>query len=1375
MDNKEHDETIKSNMTKAKRKELGVSCMLNTEIGAVLAVIRRAPDQNTGIYHHPDENFDASILQSLKSLRALLFNPQQEWRTVDPSLYLSPFLDVIQSDDIPAAATAVALQSILKILRLGVFDEKTPGAKDVVNLAVTAITGCRLQRTNPAAEEAVMMRILQVLTLIMRHRASVLLTDHSVCTVVNTCFQVVQQSTGRGDLLQRNGRYTMHELIQIIYSRLPEIEVNDWENSESDTEDNNMDTGYGIRSAIDIFHFLCSLLNVVEIMDTDGLTSDENIQHFALVLINSAIELSGDSIGKHPKLLRKIHDDLFHHLIHYGANSSPLVLSMICSTVLNIYHFLRRSIRLQLEAFFSYVLLKVPNAGSPLQLQEVAIEAVVNFCRQPSFIVEAYVNYDCDPTFSNVFEKTGKLLCKYAFPTGGALTSIQVQAFEGLVGIFHNIADNIDKEEESIPSGMHLVEISGYRPFWEEKPKEENTDSWVDYVRVRKLQKRKILIAGSHFNRDDKKGLEYLKISRLISDPPDPKAHALFFRYTPRLDKTMIGDYLGDPDDFHIQVLNEFTNTFEFSGMILDTALRTYLETFRLPGESQKIQRILEAFSEKFYDQQSSEIFVSKDAVFVLCYSLIMLNTDQHNAQVKKKMTEEEFIRNNRAINGGSDLPREYLSELFHSIATNAIAIFNQSGTPAKMNPSRWIQLINRSKIIQPYILCDFDRRIGRDMFATIAGPSVATLAAVFEHTDDEEILHECIEALFSISRIAQYGLEDTLDELLSTFSKFTALLNPYATAEETLYAFSNDIKPKMATLAIFTVANTFKGSIRGGWRTIIDCLLKLKRLKLLPQSVLEPENDSDIVNSESQDEKLDSGGVVFPSNVPKVAHFRRSSGIMGRFVNILSMETVEEALNLGLSEFEQNMKIIQHCRIGSIFTTSSILPDDSILDLGRCIIFTAAGKGQKFSTSIEEEETVAFCWDLINSISLANMHRFSKFWPQYHEFFLEVAQFPLFSPIPFAEKAILCLMKMCLKLLASELEDVEELIFKSINLMWRMEKEILDTCCEFLLQSVSKIITEYPDKLLTQLGWMSVLNLLSVTGRHHETYDQGVETLIGLMSDEFHITRTNYSYCIDCAFSFVALKHSRVECNVKIMDLLAESANLLVEWYRTGYSDPGSCMSMASNTSISSIEESTRIYNPVSFFQKLGESLRKTSLARREEVRNRAVISLQKCFVLAEDILFTPMNCINSFYNIVFAMVDDLHEKMQQYSRRENAERETRSMENTLKLSMEVLTELCLHFLMPISESPNFRTFWLGILRRMDTCMKADLGGYGESKIPNTIPDLLRKIVQRMKEKEILTLEGDDDLWDTTFYQIQWIAPALTDELFPEGLKKKS
>lgn len=77
--------------------------------------------------------------------------------------------------------------------------------------------------------------------------------------------------------------------------------------------------------------------------------------------------------------------------------------------------------------------------------------------------------------------------------------------------------------------------------------------------------------------------------------------------------------------------------------MVLDNALQTYLETF---GESHKILR---------------KIFVSNDSVFILFYSLIMLNTDQHNPQVKKIITEEEFINNNMAINEGEDLLRGYL------------------------------------------------------------------------------------------------------------------------------------------------------------------------------------------------------------------------------------------------------------------------------------------------------------------------------------------------------------------------------------------------------------------------------------------------------------------------------------------------------------------------------------------------------------------------------------------------------------------------------------------------------------------------------------------------------------------------------------------
>jgi brefeldin A-resistance guanine nucleotide exchange factor 1 len=85
-------------------------------------------------------------------------------------------------------------------------------------------------------------------------------------------------------------------------------------------------------------------------------------------------------------------------------------------------------------------------------------------------------------------------------------------------------------------------------------------------------------------------------------------------------------------------------------------------------------------------------------------------------------------------------------------------------------------------------------------------------------------------------------------------------------------------------------------------------------------------------------------------------------SGVIGRFSQFLSLDAGGESLLSVGSEFENNIKIIQQCRIGSIFTESVKLPDESVQNLGQALIFAATGKGHKFSTPVEEEETVGFC-----------------------------------------------------------------------------------------------------------------------------------------------------------------------------------------------------------------------------------------------------------------------------------------------------------------------------------------------------------------------------------------------------------------------------
>ena len=104
--------------------------------------------------------------------------------------------------------------------------------------------------------------------------------------------------------------------------------------------------------------------------------------------------------------------------------------------------------------------------------------------------------------------------------------------------------------------------------------------------------------------------------------------------------EAIIGDYLGERDEPMLTVMHAYVDALEFHGMALDEAIRRFLEGFRLPGESQKIDRLMEKFAER-YCSQNPGAYKSADTAYVLSFSVIMLNTDAHNPGVKNKMTRE--------------------------------------------------------------------------------------------------------------------------------------------------------------------------------------------------------------------------------------------------------------------------------------------------------------------------------------------------------------------------------------------------------------------------------------------------------------------------------------------------------------------------------------------------------------------------------------------------------------------------------------------------------------------------------------------------------------------------------------------------------------
>ncbi|XP_063702865.1 uncharacterized protein LOC134832685 isoform X1 [Culicoides brevitarsis] len=188
---------------------------------------------------------------------------------------------------------------------------------------------------------------------------------------------------------------------------------------------------------------------------------------------------------------------------------------------------------------------------------------------------------------------------------------------------------------------------------------------------------RQLTMGRKKFNMDPKKGIEFLVEHQLLR--MDQKDVAQFLYKGEGLNKTAIGDYLGERNDFNEQVLKAFVDLHDFTNLILVQALRQFLWSFRLPGEAQKIDRMMECFAQR-YCQLNPDIFTNTDTCYVLSFAIIMLNTSLHNPSVKDKPTVEHFITMNRGINNGGDLPRELLISLYDSIKTEPFKIPQDDG-----------------------------------------------------------------------------------------------------------------------------------------------------------------------------------------------------------------------------------------------------------------------------------------------------------------------------------------------------------------------------------------------------------------------------------------------------------------------------------------------------------------------------------------------------------------------------------------------------------------------------------------------------------------------------------------------------------------------
>ncbi|KAJ1891332.1 guanine nucleotide exchange protein for ADP-robosylation factor [Kickxella alabastrina] len=184
-----------------------------------------------------------------------------------------------------------------------------------------------------------------------------------------------------------------------------------------------------------------------------------------------------------------------------------------------------------------------------------------------------------------------------------------------------------------------------------------------------KHRKQQFELGCKLFALKPKKGIASWQNSGFIkSNDPQEIARFLALSNNQGIDKLQLGEYLGDGDAFNIAVMHAFVDLMDFSGMDFVTALRRFLQAFRLPGEAQKIDRFMLKFAERYVTGNPGTGFANADTAYVLAFSTVMLNTDHYSPQVKNRMTKQDFINNNRGINDGQDIDRVLLEGVYDQV-----------------------------------------------------------------------------------------------------------------------------------------------------------------------------------------------------------------------------------------------------------------------------------------------------------------------------------------------------------------------------------------------------------------------------------------------------------------------------------------------------------------------------------------------------------------------------------------------------------------------------------------------------------------------------------------------------------------------------------
>ncbi|XP_068584109.1 Golgi-specific brefeldin A-resistance guanine nucleotide exchange factor 1 isoform X1 [Cebidichthys violaceus] len=877
---------------------------------------------------------------------------------------------------------------------------------------------------------------------------------------------------------------------------------------------------YGLPCLRELFRFLISLTNPHDRHNTDAM------MHMGLQLLTVALESA--RITNYQSLLGLVKDELCRHLFQLlNVDRMNLYASSVRVCFL-LFESMRVHLKFQLEMYLKKLMdiVTSENIKMPYEMKEMALEALVQLWRIPSFVTELYINYDCDFYFSNLFEDLTKLLSKNAFPVSGQLYTTHLLSLEALLTVIDSTEAHcqakvlnstaqqdqsetlLEEGEASTVNGTDATAdvnrlgstndlslppaenapvcppTSGHLMAEKMRQGRQDQDKDTDSAEKRALKKpqrfssclpnsqelvdirkkKKLLITGTEqFNQKPKKGIQFLQDNGLLSSPLDNNQVAQWLRENPRLDKKMIGEYVSDRKN--MELLDSFVNTFAFQGLRIDEALRLYLEAFRLPGEAPVIQRLLETFTDNWHKVNGSP-FMTNDAGFALAYAVIMLNTDQHNHNVRKQnipMTIEQFKKNLKGVNGNKDFDQDMLEDLYNAIKNEEIVMPDEQSGLVKDNYV-WSVLLHRGATPEGVFLHLPPGSYDHDLFTMTWGPTIAALSYVFDKSLDDTIIQKAITGFRKCAMIAaHYGFSDVFDNLIISLCKFTTLSSESVENLPTVFGSNN--KAQTAAKTVFDLAHRHGNILREGWKNIMDSMLQLFRAELLPKAMVEVE---DFVEPNG---KISLQREETPSN-------RGESAVLS-FVNWLTLSGAEQSGLRGPSTENQEAKqaavlCIKQCDPEKLITESKFLQLESLQELMKALISVTPDE------ETYDEEDAAFCLEMLLRIILENRDRVLCVWETVRDHLCRLCVHPNESCF-LVERAVVGLLRLAIRLLRRE--DISSRVLLSLRLLLMMKPPVLSRVSREVAFGLHELLKTNAANIHSTNDWFTLFSLLECIG----------------------------------------------------------------------------------------------------------------------------------------------------------------------------------------------------------------------------------------------------------------------------------------------------